>query len=143
MVNSCLQIEVFAYVLTSTYNLFLVQQQKLLLGVLGAVEEAGTCAGRSCAALWGDDVGELSFGLEDGDGSDHCGDEDDSGEGVGLEVLYDFFDGGGEGVALDEDRGLALGGVMAGEELETAWEQCFDAGVLIDGRAVAGVKSRR
>jgi MscS family membrane protein len=42
VVNSSLQIEVFAYVLTSTYNLFLVQQQKLLLGVLGVVEEAGT-----------------------------------------------------------------------------------------------------
>ena len=42
VVNSCLQIEVFAYVLTSTYNLFLVQQQTLLLGMLVAVEEAGT-----------------------------------------------------------------------------------------------------
>ena len=42
VVNSCLQIEVFAYVKTSTYPLFLVQQQKLLLGVLRAVEEAGT-----------------------------------------------------------------------------------------------------
>jgi MscS family membrane protein len=42
VVNSCLQIEVYAYLLTSTYDLFLAQQQKLLLGVLEAVEEAGT-----------------------------------------------------------------------------------------------------
>ena len=42
VVNSCLQIEVYAYLLTSTYELFLVQQQKLLLGVVGVVEEAGT-----------------------------------------------------------------------------------------------------
>ena len=60
---------------------------------------------------------------------------------MGLEVLYDFFDGGGEGVALDEDGGLALGGVVAAEELETADLEGFDAVVLIGGRAVAGVGS--
>lgn len=42
VVNSCLQIEVYAYLKTSTYELFLAQQQKLLVGLLGAVEEAGT-----------------------------------------------------------------------------------------------------
>jgi MscS family membrane protein len=42
LVNSCIHIEVYAYLLTSTYELFLVQQQKLLLGVVGVVEESGT-----------------------------------------------------------------------------------------------------
>ena len=42
VVNSCLQIEVFAYLLISTYDLFLPQQQRLLLEVLGMVEESGT-----------------------------------------------------------------------------------------------------
>ena len=60
---------------------------------------------------------------------------------MGLEILYDFFDGGGEGVVLDEGGGLALGGVVAAEELEAAGYQGFDAGVLIDGGAVAGVGS--
>jgi MscS family membrane protein len=42
VVQSCMEIEVYAYLKTSTYELFLVQQQKLLLGVLELVTEAGT-----------------------------------------------------------------------------------------------------
>jgi MscS family membrane protein len=42
VVHSCLQIEVYAYLKTSTYELFLKRQQELLLKVLSVVEEAGT-----------------------------------------------------------------------------------------------------
>jgi MscS family membrane protein len=42
VVHSCLQIEVYAYLKTSTYELFLPRQQELLLKILSVVEEAGT-----------------------------------------------------------------------------------------------------
>jgi MscS family membrane protein len=42
VVHSCMQIEVYAYLKSSTYELFLPRQQELLLKVLSVVEEAGT-----------------------------------------------------------------------------------------------------
>jgi MscS family membrane protein len=42
VVQSCMQIEVYAYLKSSTYELFLPRQQELLLKVLSVVEEAGT-----------------------------------------------------------------------------------------------------
>jgi MscS family membrane protein len=42
VVHSCMQIEVYAYLKSSTFELFLPRQQELLLKVLSVVEEAGT-----------------------------------------------------------------------------------------------------
>ena len=42
LVQSCMQIEVYAYLKSSTYELFLRRQQELLLKVLSVVEGAGT-----------------------------------------------------------------------------------------------------